>query len=196
MNVTKFPGTDRYYASRIPATAERVFSGISYDIYQWPQDLYDGRTVTYEMAKAHDGVSVVAVKDDRIILLEQEQPNRPKYWSTPGGHIEPGETPLAAAQRELLEETGMEFSDWKLVRVEPVGNYRLEWYIFRFVASGFAASRAPSADSGERITVHELSLNEAKLRAQGNYFTSPPIITDAGAMDDILALPALPGNGE
>ena len=29
-----------------------------------------------------------------------------------GGYIEPGETPLAAAQRELLEETGYKSDDW------------------------------------------------------------------------------------
>ena len=39
-------------------------------------------------------------------------------WETAGGHIEPGETPLAAAKRELFEETGA--SDFE---IEPICDY-------------------------------------------------------------------------
>jgi 8-oxo-dGTP pyrophosphatase MutT (NUDIX family) len=33
-------------------------------------------------------------------------------WLQPGGHIEPGETPWAAARREATEETGLLFEPW------------------------------------------------------------------------------------
>jgi ADP-ribose pyrophosphatase len=38
-----------------------------------------------------------------------------------GGYLEPGEDPLAAAQRELLEETGYRASDWM-----GLGHYRVD----------------------------------------------------------------------
>jgi 8-oxo-dGTP pyrophosphatase MutT (NUDIX family) len=39
----------------------------------------------------------------QIVLAEQSGPS----WSLPKGRVEPGETPLAAAEREVAEETGL-----------------------------------------------------------------------------------------
>jgi 8-oxo-dGTP pyrophosphatase MutT (NUDIX family) len=47
---------------------------------------------------------------DRILLLHDSDPTlpgRPEFWLTPGGGIDPGETPAQAAARELAEETGL-----------------------------------------------------------------------------------------
>ncbi|MDT0201397.1 NUDIX domain-containing protein [Nocardioides sp. AE5] len=59
--------------------------------------------------------SSVLMVDRRGWLLLQERDEFPEIdpecWGCPGGHVEPGETPLAAAVREFAEETG--------VRLEP-----------------------------------------------------------------------------
>jgi 8-oxo-dGTP pyrophosphatase MutT (NUDIX family) len=56
-------------------------------------------------------VAVVALEDrgGRILMQHRDQyaPVAPEKWGLPGGHLEPGEPPLTAAHRELLEETGL-----------------------------------------------------------------------------------------
>ena len=46
----------------------------------------------------------------RVLLLHGSDPSTPErgaWWITPGGGLEPGESPAQAAARELLEETGL-----------------------------------------------------------------------------------------
>ena len=45
---------------------------------------------------------------DRVLLLRWRDPHSGQLlWESPGGGIQPGETPIDAAHRELREETGL-----------------------------------------------------------------------------------------
>lgn len=53
--------------------------------------------------KTYKYVVVLSTCCGKIILSRHKQRTT---WETQGGHVEPGETPLQAARRELFEESG------------------------------------------------------------------------------------------
>lgn len=50
---------------------------------------------------------LVTDPDGRLLLFRFTPDWAPPFWCTPGGALDPGESYREAAQRELLEETGM-----------------------------------------------------------------------------------------
>lgn len=67
--------------------------------------------------KTRTAVRVVVLADEHVLLFADSDPGRPEYawWVTPGGGIDPGETPAQAAVRELWEETGLRIGEDQLV---------------------------------------------------------------------------------
>lgn len=68
----------------------------------------------------HPGSAVVMPVDDkkRILLVRQYRLPALKYlWELPAGRVDPGETPLQAAKRELAEETGYRAKKWEKLAI-------------------------------------------------------------------------------
>lgn len=49
----------------------------------------------------------LVVREGRVLLVQRAKPPDAGLWGFPGGRIALGETVAAAAERELLEETGV-----------------------------------------------------------------------------------------
>ena len=80
---------------------------------------------------------------------------KPPLWSLPGGRIEPGETPEAAAMRELLEETGVEAEivalagEREVVLKDEGGGIAARFKIFAYAARWRAGEAAPGPEATE-----------------------------------------------
>ena len=53
------------------------------------------------------GAIAIVFHDDKFLLVKRKKEPNANTWGFPGGHVELGETALAAAERELQEETGV-----------------------------------------------------------------------------------------
>lgn len=172
-------------AKTIPPEAVLKFTGIIYEVYQWPQQLFDGSTTTFEMLKRPDTVKIIAVKDNKIIITKQEQPRKDCFYDFPGGRADHDDSDeLAAAKRELREETGMIFANWKLIKVEqPFA--KIDWLVYTFLATDFESQQAQCLDGGEKIEVLELPFAKAKA------LTNSPAaryLGDLNSYDNLAAL--------
>ena len=108
------------------------------------------------------GAAIVTDGDGGIVLHRHK---RLGIWLQPGGHVDPGEDPAQAAQRETLEETGLETSHPggapRLLHVDahpgPRGHRHLD--VRYLLVADRAASFAPAV--GESPDVAWFSLAEA-----------------------------------
>jgi ADP-ribose pyrophosphatase len=146
--------------SKIPENAKLVFKGVIFDVYQWEQELYDGSKATFEKLRRPDTVIVFPVTDEgKIILTEQEQPNREPFITGAAGRVEKGEEPLECAKRELLEETGYEAQEWVLLdQVRPVN--KIDWTVFIYVAKSCKRVSEMNLDPGEKVKLKLVEFEE------------------------------------
>jgi ADP-ribose pyrophosphatase len=91
-----------------------VFDGNLLKVYRDAVRLPDGSQGEREYIRHPGAVAVVALTEDRKLLLERQYryPARREFIEIPAGKIDPGEARFATAKRELLEETGYVAQEW------------------------------------------------------------------------------------
>jgi ADP-ribose pyrophosphatase len=178
-------------AKLVPENAKQVFKGMIFDVYHWEQEMFDGSTHTFEMLKRPDTVKVIAIKDDKVVVLLQSQPDHKNFYDLPGGrHDVESETELEAAKREMQEETGMTFTTWKLLEAyQPMT--KIEQFVYIFLATDFESQEEQHLDNGEQIEVELRGLDDVKQLAKDPAARYLPreILDKVSSIDELLTLP-------
>ncbi|HEX9811263.1 MAG TPA: NUDIX hydrolase [Burkholderiales bacterium] len=143
--------------------------------------VYEGRIVSVSVGRAtfpnrkraqietvhHPGGAAVVALDNkqRVCLLRQYRPVFHEWmWELPAGKLDPGEPPLATAQRELAEEAGIRADTWiplgGVVSSPGVFTETVHLYLARDLSKTKLAH-----EEHELIEVHWVALAKAIERA-------------------------------
>lgn len=175
---------------KIPKRAKRVFAGIVYDVYHWKEKNFDGTPATFEAVKRQDSVQVIPLMDGKVCVGREVQPGTKPFYSFIGGRAEEGETPLAAAKREMLEETGLASDNWELLFVWDAPG-RIEWRIYYYVARDCKKVADPTLDAGERISLKRVEWDRfVKLLARDDFRGGSVLLQHIGMSVDAKRLAA------
>jgi len=115
-------------------------------------------------------VAAIAERDGRFLLVE-ERINRRLLFNQPAGHVERGETLLAAVVRETREETAWRFDPQALLGIYLWRNPNTGRDILRFAFTGPVADHdaAQRLDRGiigtHWLTRDELAARQERLRS-------------------------------
>jgi ADP-ribose pyrophosphatase len=124
-----------------------------------------GVRVLREVVRHTGSVVVLATREDRrepLVLLERQYRHAAEsyLWELPAGRIDKGEKALAAAKRELFEETGYTAKRWKRILKFFASPGFVAEPMTVFWARGLTAGTAqPEAD--EVIEQHLVPLSKA-----------------------------------
>jgi 8-oxo-dGTP pyrophosphatase MutT (NUDIX family) len=110
-------------------------------------------------------VAAVIERDGRFLFVEEEQDGR-RVLNQPAGHLDPGETVIAACAREVMEETAHRFEPTGLVGIYRYYYAPKDVTFLRFCFSGkiLAEEKGRTLDK-EIVAVHWLTPEELKAKA-------------------------------
>jgi len=133
--------------------------------------LPDGRiNHEYYVLEYPDWVNIIAITEDGMVVLERQYRHGlgKTCYELPCGVIEEGETPLEAAKRELLEETGYAGGEWKQLMTLSPNPATSNNLAHSFLATGVKKVAGQSLDATEDIEVHLKSQDYVRELLENN----------------------------
>ncbi len=129
-------------------------------------ELPNGERVTLDIIHHPGGAAVAALDGDRRVCLLRQYRHAVGgwIWELPAGKLEPGEPPLATAQREIVEEAGVRATHWEPLGAVISSPGVLTESVHLFLATGLVPA-TQQTEHGELLEVHWMGLAEACRRA-------------------------------
>jgi 8-oxo-dGTP pyrophosphatase MutT (NUDIX family) len=125
----------------------------------------DGKIIeAYYVVELPTTACAVALTENGDVLMVRQyrHPLKETLIEIPGGFIDENESPEVAMKRELLEETGYEFSSIIKVGKIAANPGVLDNYTYLFLAKGGIKTSEQKLDDTEELEVEKISLKELK----------------------------------
>jgi ADP-ribose pyrophosphatase len=139
-----------------------LYNGKIFSVALEKVTLPNGVTKDREVVRHPGAAAMVPLLDDgNVVLVKQYRHAVNNYlWEIPAGTLEPDEEPMACAERELVEETGYEATNFdKLTEILPAPGYTDE-HIHIFLATGLTLAEQRLEDD-EVLTVQPTPFDKA-----------------------------------
>lgn len=142
--------------------------------YNWMRNPRNDTTLKALVLEGNDWVNVAAVTPaGKIVIVRQFRFGTSRTTSElPAGLVEPDEAPLAAAQRELREETGYTTEDWIPLGSVDANAAFLNNQCHLWLARNAVKTAETALDASEDILVEELSLDELREEIRAGHFSN------------------------
>ena len=139
-----------------------IYQGKVFSLIRENITLDNGVTTDMEFVEHPGATAIIPMVDEsRVLLLKQYRHALKKYiWEIPAGTLDPQESVMDCAKRELIEETGYSADHWqKLAEIMPVPGYSNE-RIHIYLATNLQPAEQ-NLDKDEIINVHEVEFRNA-----------------------------------
>ena len=157
--------------------------------------LPDGTVIDdYRQIELSDFVLMFVQTADSKVIVERQYKHgvRKVSLTLPAGNIEQGEVPIEAAQRELLEETGYQAKDWRLLGTFVTnGSFGCGQGYF-YLATGAEQVAQPESGDLEEIEVLLLELDDLQRAMNDGRIVTMGTVAIVGLATMALAASEVP----